>query len=176
MPPKRSVLTLPVARRCSPPWAAASPSWPPRPSACAIATRSYPFRFDSYFYYLTGFRSPEAVVVLIAGDQPRSLLFCREKDLERRSGTVTATVPRPRATAFGFDEAYPIGQLDDKLLPKLLADQPALYADIGGTTPPGTPASIDWLNRRPRRRSARAATAPGEIRDVRAASSTTCAS
>ena len=26
------------------------------------------YRFDSYFYYLTGFREPEAVLVLVAGD------------------------------------------------------------------------------------------------------------
>ena len=41
------------------------------------------YRFDSYFYYLTGFREPEAVLVLVAGDAPRSLLFCRSKDIER---------------------------------------------------------------------------------------------
>ena len=37
----------------------------------------YPYRFDSYFYYLTGFREPDAVLVLIGGTQPRSILFCR---------------------------------------------------------------------------------------------------
>ena len=37
----------------------------------------YPFRYDSYFYYLTGFREPEAVLVVIAGDIPCSILFCR---------------------------------------------------------------------------------------------------
>ena len=43
----------------------------------------HPFRFDSYFYYLTGFTEPEAVVVIVAGAEPRSILFCREKDIER---------------------------------------------------------------------------------------------
>ena len=28
----------------------------------------YPYRYDSYFYYLTGFIEPEAVLVVIAGD------------------------------------------------------------------------------------------------------------
>ena len=28
----------------------------------------YPYRFDSYFYYLTGFTEPESVLVLIAGN------------------------------------------------------------------------------------------------------------
>ena len=27
----------------------------------------YPYRFDSYFYYLTGFGEPEAVLVIVAG-------------------------------------------------------------------------------------------------------------
>ena len=26
----------------------------------------YPYRFDSYFYYLTGFNEPEAVLVVVA--------------------------------------------------------------------------------------------------------------
>ena len=43
----------------------------------------YPFRYDSYFYYLTGFREPEAVLVVIAGENQRSILFCREKNEER---------------------------------------------------------------------------------------------
>jgi len=32
----------------------------------------FPFRFDSYFHYLTGFPEPEAVLVLVAGAQPRT--------------------------------------------------------------------------------------------------------
>src|SRR5690606_23887782 len=43
----------------------------------------YPYRFDSYFYYLTGFTEPEAVLVLVAGATPQAILFCREKHPER---------------------------------------------------------------------------------------------
>src|SRR3954463_8948840 len=43
----------------------------------------YPYRFDSYFHYLTGFTEPESVLVLIAGEKPRSILICREKNEER---------------------------------------------------------------------------------------------
>ena len=42
----------------------------------------YPYRFDSYFYYWTGFREPAAVLV-VGGTPLRSILFCREKDPER---------------------------------------------------------------------------------------------
>jgi Xaa-Pro aminopeptidase len=43
----------------------------------------FPYRWDSYFYYLSGFLEPDAVLVLIAGKQPRTILFCRDKDVTR---------------------------------------------------------------------------------------------
>ena len=39
------------------------------------------YRHDSYFYYLTGFAEPGAVLVLTA--EGHSTLFCQPKDLER---------------------------------------------------------------------------------------------
>ena len=45
----------------------------------------YPYRFDSYFYYLTGFREPAAALVIVAGAEPKSILFCRDKDPEREN-------------------------------------------------------------------------------------------
>ncbi len=47
----------------------------------------YPYRYDSHFWYLTGFHEPEAALVIVAGPQPRSILFCRdksEKHIQRR--------------------------------------------------------------------------------------------
>ena len=44
---------------------------------------TFPFRADSYFYYLSGFTEPEAAIVLIAGTTNQSLLFCRSKNEER---------------------------------------------------------------------------------------------
>src|SRR5882672_11358218 len=43
----------------------------------------YLYRFDSYFYYLSGFSEPESVLVLVAGQAPKSILFCRERDPAR---------------------------------------------------------------------------------------------
>ena len=40
----------------------------------------YPYRFDSHFFYLSGFTEPEAALVIVAGDPPRSILFCRSRD------------------------------------------------------------------------------------------------
>ena len=56
------------------------------PEVARNSDSDYPYRHDSYFYYLTGFTEPESVLVLVAaqGDAPaRSILFCREKNVER---------------------------------------------------------------------------------------------
>lgn len=90
----------------------------------------YGYRHDSYFYYLTGFAEPEAVLVLVAGDSPRSILFCREKNEEREIWDGWRHGPDAAREKFGFDEAYVYGELDAKL-PDLLADQPRLHYVIG---------------------------------------------
>jgi len=91
---------------------------------------NYPYRYDSYFYYLTGFPEPEAVLVLVAGDPVRSILFCRDKNAEREIWDgFRYGLERARAE-FHFDESHSISELDT-LLPKLLADQPALHCHLG---------------------------------------------
>lgn len=90
----------------------------------------YPFRADSYFHYLSGFGEPEAVLLLIAGDSPQSILFCREKNLEREIWDGFRHGPEAACAAYGFDQAYAIGELDAKLT-EWLADQPALWFSLG---------------------------------------------
>lgn len=90
----------------------------------------YPYRFDSYFYYLTGFPEPEAVLVMVAGDTPKALLFCREKDPEREVWNGFRYGPEAACREFGLDECHPIGKLEE-MLPDLLADQPAVFYPIG---------------------------------------------
>lgn len=93
----------------------------------------YPFRPDSYFWWLTGFPEPESVVVLVAGKRPRQYLFCREKDLEKEIWDGFRWGPKDAKAAFGFDAAWPIEQLD-KRLPGLLENQPVLSYVIGHDT------------------------------------------
>ncbi|MBU0603170.1 MAG: aminopeptidase P N-terminal domain-containing protein [Gammaproteobacteria bacterium] len=90
----------------------------------------YGYRHDSYFYYLTGFSEPEAVLVLIAGDVPRSILFCREKNEEREIWDGWRCGPGAARERYGFDEAFTSAELDAKL-PELIADQPSLHYVIG---------------------------------------------
>ena len=60
---------------------------PTAPERARNRDAHYPYRYDSYFYHLSGFTEPEAVVVIVAGansrNGARNLLFCREKNEER---------------------------------------------------------------------------------------------
>jgi Xaa-Pro aminopeptidase len=108
---------------------------PTAPEAIRNRDSHYPYRFDSYFYYLTGFKEPESVLVLLAGDSvkgqaPRSILFCRDKDMEREIWDGFRFGPAAAVSEFGFDEAYSIVQLDE-MLPKLLANQTKLFYSLG---------------------------------------------
>ncbi|MBQ5948518.1 Xaa-Pro aminopeptidase [Massilia sp. ST3] len=103
------------------------------PEVARNADSDYPYRHDSYFYYLTGFTEPESVLVLAAaqGGQPaRSILFCREKNPEREIWDGFRHGPEEARLQFGFDEAWPIGELDARMA-SLLANVPALYYALG---------------------------------------------
>ena len=97
---------------------------PTAPEVLRNGDAHYPYRFNSHFYYLTGFDEPDAVLVLIAGVTPQSILFCRPKDLERETWDGLRHGPEGAKEIYGFDAAFPIAQLDDKLL-ELAGDQPA---------------------------------------------------
>src|SRR3990172_9903381 len=104
----------------------------------------YPYRFDSHFWYLSGFAEPEAVLVIVAGKEPRSLLFCRERSAEREIWDGFRHGPDAACERFGFDAAYPIAALDEQM-PKLLAEQPALHYPVG-VDPAWDGRAMKWLN------------------------------
>jgi Xaa-Pro aminopeptidase len=124
----------------------------------------FPYRFDSYFYYLTGFREPEAVLVLVAGEQPRSILFAREKDPEREVWDGFRYGPEGAREAFGLDQAFPVASLDQRM-PEILADQPALHMHLGAD-PDWDARAVGWINR-VREQARSGVTAPAAICDVR---------
>ena len=139
---------------------------PTAPEKNRNANHLYDYRWDSAFYYLTGFREPEAVLVLdIGGERVRSILFCREKDPDRETWDGFRFGPDAAREAFGFDEAYGYGELDARM-PELLANRAALH------TPVGTDVGWDrrvagWLNA-VRAKVRAGVAAPTQIRDVRA--------
>ena len=124
----------------------------------------YLYRFDSYFYYLTGFAEPEAVVVIVAGNSPQSILFCREKDMAREIWDGYRHGPKAAQKAFAFDAAYPIAKLDE-MMPKLIADQAALHFPLGADAA-WDARVVGWINQvKAQVRSG--ISAPAEIKDIR---------
>jgi Xaa-Pro aminopeptidase len=106
---------------------------PTAPEVMRNADADYPYRHDSYFYYLTGFTEPEATLVLVAGETDRAILFCREKNEEREIWDGYRYGPEAAREAFGFDAAHPIARIDDEL-PKLMANAPALFYALGSSS------------------------------------------
>jgi len=126
----------------------------------------YPYRYDSYFYYLTGFTEPEAVVVIVAGavGETRNILFCRDKNLEREIWDGARYGQDAARAAFGFDEAYSITKLDE-MMPQLLANQPAVHC-VMGLDAAWDARVMGWVNR-VREQARSGVTAPAELHDVR---------
>ena len=139
---------------------------PTAPEVARNRDSDFPYRHDSYFYYLSGFAEPEAVIVLVAGkaNQPdQTILFCREKNLEREIWDGYRYGPEAARETFGFDAAYPIAALDAEM-PKLLADAPALFCALGSSPKLDTQLQ-SWLQSV--RMQARAGViAPSTIHDV----------
>ncbi len=104
----------------------------------------YPYRHDSYFYWLSGFTEPEAVLVLVAGREPRHVLFCRERNEEREIWDGFRYGPAAAREAFAFDEARAFDTLDAEL-PKYLENQPQLAYVIGRDMAWDTQV-MGWLN------------------------------
>lgn len=106
---------------------------PTAPEVMRNADADYPYRHDSYFYYLTGFTEPEATLVLVAGDKDQAILFCCEKNEEREIWDGYRYGPEAAREAFGVDAAYPIASIDTEL-PKLMANAPALFYALGSSS------------------------------------------
>jgi len=137
---------------------------PTAPEAIRNRDSHYPFRFDSYFYYLTGFKEPEAVLFVVAGKSPKTILFCRDKDIEREIWDGFRYGPAAAMEAFGFDEAYSIHQLEE-LAPQLLANQTQLFYSLGADAAWDSKVSA-WLNHL-RTQARTGVSAPDQIVDVR---------
>jgi Xaa-Pro aminopeptidase len=125
---------------------------------------NHPYRFDSYFHYLSGFPETDAILVIVAGASPKTILFCLDKDQERETWDGFRYGPENARDVFGLDEAHSITTVDE-ILPKLLENQAALYCELGGD-PRSDSKVIGWLNQ-VRAMGRSGVSAPDEIHDVR---------
>ncbi len=124
----------------------------------------HPYRFDSYFWYLSGFPEPEAVMVLIGGSAPNSILFCREKNEEREVWDGFRYGPDAAREAFGFDEAYAFDTFEEKLS-ELIANRKSLWHALGHD--PAWDNKIVAALNTVRAQTRAGKRAPTEIRDLR---------
>ncbi len=91
----------------------------------------FPFRPDSDFYYLTGFREPQAIAVFAPGRRNGEfLLFCRERDADKEQWDGLRAGLRGAVEQYGADQAFPIDQFNDQL-PVLLDNREKIYGMIG---------------------------------------------
>ena len=125
----------------------------------------HPYRYDSYLYYLTGFREPDAVLVVVAGKPVKSVLFCRDRDPEREIWDGLRCGPETARAEFGFDEAHSIARLD-ALMPDILADRGVLHCHLGADAA-WDARVMGWINQ-VRARARGGVAAPADIRDAHA--------
>ena len=119
---------------------------PAAPERIRSRDTHYPYRQDSDLWYLSGFPEPEAVLVLVPGRaHGEAILFCRERDPEREGWDGPRHGPEGAVDRFGFDDAYPIDDLDE-ILPGLLEGRSRVYYHFGRDTEFDLKL-IGWLNR-----------------------------
>ena len=103
----------------------------------------FPYRHDSYFYYLTGFTEPGSWLAIDASG--KTTLFCRPKDLEREIWDGIRLGPKAAVRALGVDDAFSVEDLDVKM-PLLLSNQPAVWFPFA--THKGLETQVDgWLSK-----------------------------
>ncbi len=88
---------------------------------------TYPFRQDSYFWYLTGFNEPNAALLLLKTEQAeKAIIFLRPRDplLETWNGRRLGVERAPQQ--LNVNEAYSIEEFVT-VLPKILKNLTALY-------------------------------------------------
>lgn len=91
----------------------------------------YPFRQDSDFLYLTGFREADAVAILAPGrPEGEYLLFVRPRDPERETWTGYRAGPEGAMRDYGADDAWDIDEFELRL-PQLLAGRERVHCTLG---------------------------------------------
>src|SRR4029434_10232894 len=75
---------------------------PTAPERHRNADTHYDYRCDSGFYHMPASDAPAAVLVMVLGATPRTLLFCREKNLEREIWDGYRYGPEMAREMFGF--------------------------------------------------------------------------
>ena len=116
---------------------------PTAPERARNRDADFPFRHDSYFYYLTGFTEPNAWLVIEADG--RSSLFCQPKDLEREIWDGIRLGPQAAPAVLGVNQAFSVADLDAQI-PKLLENQTSVWYPFATHDEMSSQIEI-WLNK-----------------------------
>ncbi|MCL9684528.1 Xaa-Pro aminopeptidase [Legionella maioricensis] len=90
----------------------------------------YRFRQNSNFYYLTGFNEPDALLVIISGKEPQSILFNRPHNPAEEQWTGKRLGQEGALKELSMNAAFPVASIAEEL-PKLLAGKAAVYYVLG---------------------------------------------
>jgi Xaa-Pro aminopeptidase len=105
----------------------------------------YAYRQDSDFFYLTGFREPESVAVLMPGREAAEyILFVRDRDPARETWDGRRAGPEGATRQYGADDAFPIADMDD-ILPGLIESRSKVFYTMGAY-PEFDQRMIGWVN------------------------------
>lgn len=105
----------------------------------------FPFRQDSDFLYLTGFKEPESVLVLVPGRKHGEyILFCREKDPEQETWHGRRSGQHGAVEEYGADDSFPIDDIDE-ILPGLLEGRKKVFHFMG-RYPEFDQRLMHWVN------------------------------
>ena len=116
---------------------------PTAPEAPRNRDSDFPYRHDSYFYYLTGFAEPGGWLAI--DSTGKTTLFCRPKDVEREIWDGLRLGPDAAVQALCVDEAFSVDELDAKM-PGLLTQQAAVWFPFA--THKGLETQVDgWLGK-----------------------------
>jgi Xaa-Pro aminopeptidase len=94
------------------------------------ADTEYEYRQNSDFYYRTGLKEPEAVLVLAPQREQSAIMFLRPHDRSAEIWNGKRVGVEGAVAGYGMDVAYPIEELAAKL-PELLVGATTLHYGIG---------------------------------------------
>ena len=99
-----------------------------------LMTRSrdseFAFRQNSDFYYLTGIREPDALLLLLPGRADgESVVFCQDRDPTMEAWTGRRLGAEGVVAEYGIDQAFE-NAIRDERLPELLAGRELLYLPL----------------------------------------------
>jgi Xaa-Pro aminopeptidase len=116
---------------------------PTAPERSRNRDSDFPYRHDSYFYYLTGFVEPNAWLVLTA--EGHSTLLCQPKDLEREIWDGYRLGPEAAPQALGVNEAVSVSEIET-VMPQRLENRSGVWLPFA--THNGLAARIEgWLSK-----------------------------